>query len=777
MKPQLSSGLSAFSDALFKNAEKKDGKINDLNRRQFFKISGIAGGGLVLGMGMGAQKQANAQSTTAESIELNPYVQILSNGRINIFSKNPELGQGIKTGLPLIIAEELDVRWEDVDVVQADIDFARYGLQLSGGSTSTPTNWMLMRQAGATARLMILAAAAQQLYVPISELTTSESKVIHTSTGDEYSYGEFAELAATMPIPDVEELRLKNPAEFSLLGKRYSGVDNREIVTGRPLFGVDQSQPGMVYASYTKNPALGGVATSFNESHIKSLNDVIDAFIIDPVGDVIAQGIFGGAAMYGGVAIVATSTWAAMKAKQELEVVWDNSTADTKASWSHMVENAEEIKDQDGPMELLNNGDVESAFASASQIVESFYEYPYHSHVTLEPQNCTALYENDHLELWAPTQGPQLIRSFAATIAEVSPENVVVNQTRMGGAFGRRGNSDYAYEVTAIARRMEGAVVKLLWTREDDMAFDFYRPGGFHSYKAALNAEGKLTAFSDHFISVSKDVETQEPIIFAELDLDVLPIQHLENVRITQTLQPAAIQTGAMRAPGSNAFGFTFQSFLHEVAEAAGKDYRDFLLDLLDQPDLPAPPMPAGMPPGMPAPVAFSNERARNVIYTVADRAEWGRSMPSGRALGLAFYYSHSGYVAHVADVSVNSQKEMTVHKVWSVADFGFIHNLSAAENQIQGSVLDGLSQLMYAKISFEGAVIEQSNFHQYPLLRMSKAPEVDVHFLESLDVAPTGSGEPGLPPALPAIANAIYSASGERVRKTPLSELGYTLV
>ena len=335
----------------------QNNKISGLNRRQFFKVSGIAGGGLALGLSMSSSKQAHAQGINETLVELSPYVQIQSNGRINIFSKNPECGQGIKTGLPLIIAEELDVRWEDVDVVQAEIDPSKYGLQLAGGSLSTPMNWMPMRQAGAMARLMILAAAAQQLYVPIADLSTSESKVIHTPTGDEYGYGEFAELAANMPIPELDELRLKDPSEFTLLGKRYTGVDNHQIVTGKPLFGIDQSRPNMVYATYTKSPTLGGAAVTFNEAHIKSLENVIDAFIIDPIGDVIGQGM-NGEAIYGGVAIVATSTWAAMKAKQELEVAWDNSTADTQASWSGLVENAVQIAGQDGPVELLNTGDA-----------------------------------------------------------------------------------------------------------------------------------------------------------------------------------------------------------------------------------------------------------------------------------------------------------------------------------------------------------------------------------------------------------------------------------
>jgi len=769
MKPYSPLIQSSFADAGLKTSELSD-SIASLNRRQFFKLSGVAGGGLVLGLGMSAQ--VGAQAVAADGTVITPYVQILSNGRIKISSKNPECGQGIKTGLPLIIAEELDVRWEDVDVVQADIDASRYGLQLAGGSLSTPMNWIPMRQAGAAARMMILAAAAQQLYLPIAELRTSESKVIHVPTGEEYGYGEFAELAATMPVPDMGTISLKDPSEFTILGKRYSGVENQKVVTGAPLFGIDQKLPGMAYATYTKSPAIGGTASSFNEAHIKSLNGVIDAFIVDPVGSLFIPGL-DGQGYLGGVAIVANSTWAAMKAKQELEVVWDTSTADTAASWSHLVENANRIADQDGAMELLNSGDVDAAFANASHVVEGFYEFPYHSHVNLEPQNCTGLYENGRMELWAPSQAPQNGAAGIAAITGIPAENIVINQTRIGGGFGRRLFSDFMYEVAAIARRMEGTPIKLQWTREDDMAYDFYRPGGFHSYKAAIDENGKMIGFTDHFITVSENAEAQAPVMAADLGTDVLPMQHVENVRVTQTLQPAAIPTGYMRAPGSNAYGFTFQSFLHEVAEAGGRDYRDFLMDLLDTEDLPPPPSQPGFPP---AP-AFSNSRAGDVIASVTDRAEWGRAMPEGRALGLAFYYSHSGYVAQVADVSVNSRKEMTVHKIWSVADFGFIHNLSGAENQIQGSIMDGLSQLMYAKISFEGGIIEQNNLHQYPLLRMSKAPEIDAHFLQPMDVPPTGSGEPALPPTLPAIANAIYSASGVRVRKTPLSELGYTLV
>ena len=775
MSSPSNSAMPAFFERLAFSSETSKQTDSTLSRRAFFKVSGVAGGGLTLGMALGIRPAA-AQNEASGDAVISPYVQIKPDGRINIFSKNPECGQGIKTGLPLIIAEELDVRWEDVDVVQADIDASRYGLQLAGGSLSTPMNWMAMREAGATARLMIMAAAAQQLYVPLSELTTRESKVIHAATEREFSYGEFAELAATMPVPERETLTLKNPGQFSLLGRRFTGVDNRAIVEGKPLFGIDTRLPDMVYATYTKSPALGGTAVSFNEAHIKGLPGVIDAFIVSPFGELIGSNIFQ-AVRFGGVAIVASSTWAAMKAKQELEVVWDTGSADTAASWSALSTRARAMANQNGPMELLRKGNTEAAFAEAEQVVEAYYEYPYVSHVNLEPQNCTALYADGQLEVWAPSQTPQGGEANAAAVAGLPPENVRLNQTRIGGGFGRRLNNDYVCEVTAIAQRMEGRPVKLQWTREDDMAYDFFRPGGFHAFRAALNAEGRMTGFSDHFITFAKNADAEQPIETANLTPNVVPMEHLANVLVTQTLQPAGVPTGPMRAPGSNAFGFVFQSFLHEVAEAAGQDYRDFLLELMNIPDEEMPRPLSDLPPGFPPPVPFSNTRARNVIFTVADRAEWGRPMPEGRALGLAFYYSHSGYVAQVADVSVNAAKEVTVHKVWSVADFGLIHNRSSAENQVQGSIVDGLSQLMYAKISFENGVISQSNFHQYPLLRIARAPEIDVHFLEPADVAPTGAGEPALPPVLPAVANAIYKASGVRVRKLPLSELGYTLV
>lgn len=737
-------------------------EIPAVSRRQFFKISGIAGGGLALGLALGASPKAKAQFGSGNISTLSPYVQIQTNGRVNIFSKNPECGQGIKTGLPLIIAEELDADWNQVDVVQADIDGSKYGAQFAGGSLSTPMNWMAMRMAGATARAMILAGAAAKLSVPVEELSTSESKVIHSATGKEYSYGEFAEIAATMPVPEPQSLTLKDPSEFKLLGGRFTGVDNVDIVQGKPLFGADTILPGMVYATYSKCPRIGGKAVSFNEAQIKAIPGVVDAFILEPVNDAKMFTTDNGA-MFGGVAIVARNTWTAIKAKRQLEVEWDYSEAETM-NWSDAVAKAKEVAGQDGPMELKNTGDVDAALSSAKAVVEAFYEYPYVSHTQLEPETCTALYENGRIEIWAPSQVPQGGEGGAAKVIGLPAENSVLHQTRIGGGFGRKLANDYVFEVAAIAHKMEGTPVKLQWTREDDMAHDFFRPGGFHSYKAAIDNDGKLSAWQDHFVTFTGN--GQMPMTGADLNGSIFPTDVLSNVKLTQTMQQCAIPTGPMRAPSSNALAFTYQSFLHECSTAAGRDHVEFLLDLLGEPRLSVPNFPQSMHTG----------RAANVIKAVAENSGWGKEMPEGRALGLAFYFCHSGYVAQVADVSV-SGKDLTVHKVWAVADFGFIHNLSAAESQMEGGIIDGLSQLMHAKATFENGAIQQSNFHQYPLLRISKAPEIEVAFLEPAEFPPTGAGEPSMPPLLPAVTNAIYSASGVRLRKVPLSESGYKLV
>jgi isoquinoline 1-oxidoreductase beta subunit len=755
--------------------------ITDVTRRQFFKITTIAGGGLALGLAVGGSSKAKAQSGSAEISTLSPYVQIQPNGRINLFSKNPECGQGIKTGLPLIIAEELDCAWGDVDVQQADIDATKYGAQFAGGSLSTPMNWMAMRQAGATARAMILAAASQQLKIPVSELSTSDTKVVHTTSGREWSYGDFAELAATMPVPDPATLTLKTRDQFKLLGRRFPGVDNVKIVTGQPLFGADTRMDGMLYATYSKCPQIGGKAVSFNEAHIKSMPGIVDAFIIDQIGNPKMFNT-GGGEVFSGIAVVARSTWAAIKAKRELEVKWDLSDAET-STWDDLVERAYALQEKDGDPLMMsvgppNNrstvsaskGDADSVMKNAAQVVSGFYEYPYISHAQLEPETCVAKVENGAIEIWAPAQIPQSAETGAAVQLGIPQDEwavrSVLHQTRIGGGFGRKLAADYVFEVTAIANRMKGTPIKLQWTREDDMAHDYFRPGGFHSYKGALDGSGNLIAWQDHFMTSTGN--DQGPMTGADLNPNVFPMDVTDNVKLTQTMFHNAIPTGPMRAPSSNALAFSFQGFMHELAVASGKGHVNFLLDTLGEPRPSIPENPQSMHTG----------RAANVIREVARVSgyEQGSNEP-GRAKGLSFYWCHSGYVAQVADVTVSANKEVKVHKVWAVADFGFIHNLSGAENQLEGGIIDGLSQLFNAKITFENGVIKQQNFHQYPLIRLPQAPELEVAFLEPEEFSPTGAGEPSMPPLLAAVTNAIFNATGDRIRKMPLYESGYKLV
>jgi len=779
---QLLAGLPSFFKEMVETpvaeavaAQVAQIKMPEMNRRSFMKLTGLAGGGLVLGgMSVGASKKAFAQAGD-DVATLSAYVQIKPDGRITLFSKNPECGQGIKTGLPLIIAEELDCAWADVDVVQADVDAAKYGgNQFAGGSLSTPMNWMTMRQAGATARAMILAAAAKQLGIAQAELTTSDTKVLHADSGREWSYGEFAEMAATMPVPAVETLVLKEQSAFKLLGRRWTGVDNHGIVTGKPLFGADTVLPNMVYATYTKAAQIGAIPTSFNEEHIKSMPGVVDAFIIDQFQDPRMFSPANGA-MFAGVAIVASSTWAAIKAKRELEVVWDTTNAET-ATWDDLVARATAAADQDGAELMVtafgpngpssspaSKGDAPAALASAAKVVTGFYEYPYVSHAQLEPETTTALFQDGKIEIWAPAQIPQGGEGGAAALLGLAPENSTLHMTRIGGGFGRKLANDFVFEAAAIARRMEGRPVKLQWTREDDMMHDYFRPGGFHSYKAGLDADGKLIAFQDHFFTSTGN--GTGPMTSADLSPNVFPMDVLANVKLTQTLFQNAIPTGPMRAPGSNALAFSFQSFMHELAVASGKDHVQFMLDTLGDEG------PAENPQGM------HRGRAAGVIKAVAEMAGWGNELPAGRALGLSFYFCHSGYVAQVADVEVRANKEVKVHKVYAAADFGFIHNLSAAENQLEGGIIDGLSQLFYGKITFNNGVVQQQNFHQYPLLRMPQTPALETKFIVQGDFPPSGGGEPSMPPLLAAVTNAIFNASGERARKMPLSDLGYKLV
>lgn len=733
-----------------------------VNRRNFIKLSTVAGGGLVLGVGLGPSQQARAQAG-GEVFEANPYVQVRPDNSIVIFSKNPDVGQGVKTAMPMIVAEELDADWNQVVVEQADIDQSRYGSQIAGGSTSIPSNWMPLRQAGATARAMLVSAAALELNVAERELSTDAGFVIHQASNRRLPYGDLAERAATLPVPNANSLVLKDRADWTLLGRRITGVDNEKIVTGQPLFGIDQQLPDMVYATLVKGPAIGSRPVSANLDQVKSLPGIQDAFLVEGFGNPIEIPM-NAAAVLPGVAIVANSTWAAFKAKDALEVEWDESNA-AGDSWSEAVAEANRMAASDGAESLADKGDIDAAFANASATAEGFYTYQFASHADLEPQNCTAWFKGDSIEIWAPTQTPTLAIPAVANLLDLAPEQVTLHQLRGGGGFGRRLANDSVCEVAWIAREL-GVPVKAQWSREDDMAFDYYRPGGFHAFRGAIDGNGKLSAWQDHFISFGRN---GRPITAANLSPQEFPVNAVDNARITQSLIASGMPTGYWRAPGSNALAFAIQCFLHECAVAAGRDHLEFLLEVFEGVSPPRGGF-GGFGGG-----GLNPERAAAVTRRAAEEAGWGRDLPDGRGLGLAFHFSHQGHFAEVAEVSVDANRRLTVHKVTVAGDIGPIVNMSGAENQVQGSVIDALSTLMGLEITFEGGRVEQQNFDRYPLLRMSQAPQVDVHFIQS-DNNPTGVGEPAFPPAAPAICNAIYAASGNRVRTMPLTKDGYSI-
>jgi isoquinoline 1-oxidoreductase beta subunit len=617
-----------------------------------------------------------------------------------------------------------------------------------------------LRQAGATARAMLVAAAAKQWNVPVSECNASGSCVSHTPSGRKLSYGALAKAAAAQPVPDATKVPLKTRADYKLLGKRYTGVDNIKVVTGKPLFGIDVQMPGMLYANYVKCPAVGGKVKSANLDEIKKMRGVVDAFVLDGTGNP--------AEVMPGVAIIAKSTWEAFKAKAALKVDWDESSA-SKDSLTQAAAKAKEISAK-MPAPADKVGDVDAAFASAAKVVEVSYDYAMVSHQQLEPENSTAWWHDGTMEIWTPSQQADRGLTIVANMLKLPEDKVTIHQTRAGGGFGRRLLNDYMCEAAAIAMKVN-APVKLQWKREDDFAHDFFRAGGFHFLKGAVDKAGKLTAVQNHLVSFS--VDGSRPVSGGGRSNNSFPTDMAPNVRYAVSLMPLQIPCGPWRAPTDNVQMFVAGSFLHELSVAAGRDHVEFLLEWFARP-LAAPATPAQGPPPDPS-RSYNPSRAAGVLKLAAEKSGWGKKLPAGRGLGIAFGCSYGGHVAEAVELSVDAQKHVTVHKITVVSDIGPIINMSGAENQAQGGAIDALSTAMGLEIAVEQGRIQQTNFGDYPLLRISSAPPVDVHFIQS-DFRPAGLGEPCVPPLAAALGNAIFAATGERVRTMPFKRAGYTI-
>ena len=736
-----------------------------VDRRQFLRVSALAGGGLLLGTildssGAAELLAAGAPKAPAGEFTPNAFIRLSPDGSVTIIAKNPEVGQGIKTMLPMLVAEELDVDWKDVKIEQAGLDTVKFTNQVAGGSSATPNHWLPMRRVGAAARAMLVAAAADTWGVPATECETSSGKVVHRASGRRLRYVELLDKAATVPAPELEKVALKDPKSFKIVGTRVRGVDNHAIVTGKPLYGIDITLPGMLYAVYEKCPVFGGKVKSANLDVVKREPGVRHAFVVEGVGTDLSG-------LLGGVAIVADSWWLARSARRKLQVEWDEGEGASLSSAS-IASAAAALAKQTPQRSLRRDGDVDAALAGAAKVVRAEYYYPFIAHAPLEPQNCTARFVDGKVEIWAPTQSPGSGRALVAKALALEESDVTIHLVRGGGGFGRRLMNDYVVEAARIAKET-GVPVKLLWTREDDMHHDFYRAAGFHNFTGAVDASGRVVAWKNHFVSFG-DAEKfatapqQGPVPFgagAGIGGGEFPARFVPNFALDASVMQQYVPTGYLRAPGSNGIAFATQSFIDELAHAAGKDPLQFRLDLL-----------AAEPAGSPQQGALVASRVRGVLELVRDKSGWGtKKLPQGTGMGVAFHFSHRGYFAEVVQATVSRAGALKVDTVWVVGDVGSqIINPSGAENQVQGSVLDGIAEALAQEITIEKGHAVQSNFNDFPLIRMAQSPPVETHW-KVTDYPPTGLGEPALPPVVPALCNAIFAATGKRVRSLPLSK------
>lgn len=729
-----------------------------MSRRAFLAVSLSASGGVLFGL------PAASMGQTSRGTALGLFIRIEPDNRVFIGSRNPEIGQGVKTALPMMIAEELDVRWEDVMVEQLPLALVatpqglgfKYGPQGAGGSTGIQEAWADHRQFGADARAALVAAAAGRWQIDAARLSTREGRVLHPD-GRSASYGELAAAAAALPALD-KPAPLKQPRDYRIVGTPRKVTDMREIVTGKARYGIDTYEEGACVAVMLRCPYFDGDVASCDDAAARAVPGVLDVVRVPgpKPGDPLT------ANLAAGVAVVARDTWSALKGRDALKVDWtrgpfaQESTAAFDRQCADLLQGAGQV--------VLDKGDVAAARKAAAKVVEATYALPYASHAPLEPQNCFVKLEKDRAFVIAPTQQPGGIPRLVMNLTGIQRENVTVQLTRVGGGFGRRLTNDYVAEALHIAK-LTGKPIKLLWTREDDVRHDFYRPAGHHHLAAALDGDRTVTAWTHRLASASKYYRRAnmkpEDLWTSELYPDDFPAQLVPNLRLEWFDVKSGVPRGSWRAPSHYANAFAVQSFVDEIAHASGQDALALRRNLLGA----AREFDYGQHGGP----TFSTGRLRAVLDKVAAAIGWGRRTQRGHGIGLACHFTFGGYAAHAVEVSVSSTGELKVERVVCAVDVGRAINPLGVEAQMQGGTLDGLAAALHQEITIGEGRVQQSNFHDYPLLKLAEAPRaIEVHIVAS-DAEPRGCGEMGIATLAPALANAIFNACGVRLRRLPI--------
>jgi CO/xanthine dehydrogenase Mo-binding subunit len=690
-----------------------------IDRRDFIKLGAVAGGGLLLGVRV-PERNGRMRTALPAPFEPNVFVRVAPDGIVTIRVAKCDMGQGVRTGLPMIVADELDADWSMVRIEQADAHPTKYGRMMTVGSSSVRGGaWTPLRQAGAAAREMLVAAAAARWGVNATELRTERSHVLHDASKRTLSYGELADAAGALPVP--AQPKLKDPSAFRIIGTRVPVIDTPVKVTGRAKYGIDTRTAGMLFATVVHPPVFGGKVASFDATAAKAVRGVKDVVQVSQ-----------------GVAVVAASTWSALQGAKALSVVWDNGAFAMNSDdiFKHFGELAEGTG-----VPARTDGTAESALAGAAKRIEAVYEAPYLAHATMEPMNCTADVRGGRCEIWAPTQSPQSIQSAAARLTGLAPDAVTVHVTFIGCGWGRRSSTDFAVDAIETSMKM-GTPVQVLWTREEDMQHDFYRPAAHVRFEGGLDAAGRVTALRARV--VAQAIQGRSGVDGPAVEWIASHPYGIPNQLVQYHRPDIAVPVGYWRSVGPSGNAFILESFIDELAHAAGKDPVALRKELL-----------ANQP------------RYKAVVEMAAEKSAWGSPLPSGRARGIALAENMGSVVAQVAEVSLENGR-VRVHRVTCVADCGRVIHPGLVEGQLTGAIVGGLSAALYGEVTIEKGRAKQSNFNDYRMVRINEAPEVSVHLVNT-DAEPTGVGEPGVPPIAPAVANALFALTGTRIRRLPI--------